>query len=173
MLKFIIIAAVLFVLWKIFSGFKSAGFSTADILTAGTGGGIAKNTSILYEKIRHRRPDLTENQARYLAMYINSNNARDDISVELLQKLVAKHAADTWISLCTSYAIEYWERVGREDITGLSYRARETFYYDIQSGIQDGKDAAESGNPLYDEALRILNAPSFLRDILADCPDIP
>lgn len=164
----LVIGGVLvFILWKIFCGFRSS--SPGDLLSAGTGGGIAKNATILYEKIRRRRPDLPENHARFLAMFINSHNARDDMPVELLRKLLERHVSDAWESLCASYAIEYWERVGGEDVTALSPNARAVFFSDIHRGIDDGQRSVKTGNTLYDDALRVLDAPSFLRDIINQC----
>lgn len=127
----------------------------------------ARNATFLYEQIKIIYPRMREPTVRYLALFLNSMNARSEFPKNLLQDMVWKYKEHEWKDLCLAYTWEWAVRVGHVDTSRLPRNLIFSKSNKIREQIEDASWYTAHGDRRYEKKLRSI--PNLvLLAILAD-----
>ena len=116
-IQYILVAIVVDIIWTLFRKWRNYRKS------GGIFGMIARNATATYAIVCRVRPDLDQDAARCLALYLNSRNARKHLPESELFGIVSAHSGHIWDVLCLDYVRLYMTLVNRTDMTSLPMAA--------------------------------------------------
>lgn len=117
----------------------------------------ARNATLLYHQIRVVYDKMPDADARFMALFLNSDSARSEVPESLLREMVADAGNLPWEDLCTAYTWMYAKNVGHLALERLSESVLESRNAKIREQIRSAELAVQNGDRRYESSLRSLS----------------